>query len=163
MNRRGIMKTTIGNGFDLALEGDVICITTNGEVRNDGRAVMGAGIAKFARDTFPGTDKRLAQLLHAHGNRAFRLSNEIYKRKKVTLATYPTKHKWRDSSHLDLIQTSAQQLVEMANKFGWTQIWIPAPGCSHGNLSWSDVKNVIEPILDDRFIIFSLDRDTFSH
>ena len=36
-------------------------------------------------------------------------------------------------------------------------IAIPRPGCSNGGLNWEiDVKPIIEPLLDDRFIIYSL-------
>lgn len=152
-----IMK---GNAYEHFSPGDVICTTTNGEVKKNGRAVMGAGIAKFVRDTFQDIDLRLASLLNEHGNRSFRLGTYFYKGKPVVLATFPTKEKWEDPSQLDLIETSARQIVQMADKFGWKKIYIPIPGCSNGGLVWSQVKEKLT-CLDDRFIIFSINKRDF--
>ena len=38
------------------VKADWICVTTNGKIRADGRAVMGAGIAKDAKIRFPDID-----------------------------------------------------------------------------------------------------------
>jgi hypothetical protein len=47
-----------------------LCVTTNGEIKkSDGKAVMGAGIAKEARDRYKGVDEILAQKLKTRGNR----------------------------------------------------------------------------------------------
>lgn len=150
-----------GNAFFHCHEGDVICTTTNGQCKKDGNAVMGAGNAKFVKETFPGVDRKLGDLLKTHGNRAFRLGNYQYKGKGIVLATFPTKNKWEDDSDLDLIETSASQLLEMANKFGWKKIYVPIPGCGNGNLKWSMVKPKLAK-LDERFIVFSKNGNQFN-
>lgn len=155
-----VYQIVTGNAYKIFNDGDVICTTTNGEVKKDGKAVMGAGVAKFVRDTFPGVDVKLAQLLNEHGNRAFKLGTYDYNGKPVVLATFPTKEKWNESSKLDLIETSAKQLMQMADKFGWKNIYIPIPGCSNGGLVWSQVKERLL-CLDNRFIIFSLNKNDF--
>ena len=47
---------------------DAICITTNGFVRSDGRAVMGRGCALEAKKLFPDIDKKLGEILKTKGN-----------------------------------------------------------------------------------------------
>ena len=44
-------NTLAGNPYDFFEDGDVICVTTNAEVRKNGCAVMGRGCAEFVRDT----------------------------------------------------------------------------------------------------------------
>ena len=52
---------------------DFLCITTNGIVKKDGRLVMGAGIAKEARDRCVdiNLDLYLGSLVTEHGNHVF--------------------------------------------------------------------------------------------
>ena len=132
---------------------DAICITTNATIKKNGCAVMGAGCAKTARDRFTDIDEILAEHLQRNGNVVGILTNgkhpfvapwKIY--------SFPTKHNWWDDSDLDLIIRSAQQLVSISgNK---EKIIIPRPGCHNGRLKWTNVKKVLEPILnDDRFVI----------
>ena len=57
-------NTDIINPFK-SLKGDgteAICVTTNGIVMQNGKAVMGAGIAKFVRDSFPGVDSKFREI-----------------------------------------------------------------------------------------------------
>jgi hypothetical protein len=44
-------------------------------------------------------------------------------------------------------------LVIIANQLNLSHIYLTPPGCGCGQLDWADVKAVIEPILDDRFIV----------
>lgn len=64
------MKTAKGfaNIFDLG--GDAICVTTNGMIKNDGLAVMGAGIAKEADNKYK-IARTLGQKLRETGNHVF--------------------------------------------------------------------------------------------
>jgi hypothetical protein len=149
----------IGNPFDILNDGDVICVTTNGVTKKDGKAVMGAGIAKFFRDTFK-VDSILGEYLKLYGNRSFKLGRHEYKGKNIELATFPTKHSWRDNSDINLISKSSIQIKEMADKNEWKRIYIPIPGCSNGGLKWSNVKNSLEN-LDERFVVFSINKDDF--
>ncbi len=153
-------KIYVGNPFEIFVEGDVICVTTNGEIKKDKRAVMGKGIAKFFRDTFKDVDLLLGKYLKLFGNRAFMLGEYQYGNKMVKLATFPTKHTWRGKSDLNLIAASAKQIKGMADKYEWSKIYIPIPGCSNGQLNWSQVKEVLNN-LDERFVIFSLHKDDF--
>jgi hypothetical protein len=59
-----------------------------------------------------------------------------------------------DKAGLELIKRSAGELVLLADKYpGYLRICLPRPGCGNGQLEWRDVKQVIRPILDDRFVV----------
>lgn len=150
----------VGNPYDECENGDTICVTTNGEVRKNGNAVMGRGSAEFARDTFK-VDKLLGEYLTKYRNRAFYLGTYPYRGKQISLATFPTKYTWRDKSDIQLIKESALQMMKIADKFELRKVYIPIPGCGKGQLKWSEVKNVLS-VLDSRFIVYSLNQNDFS-
>lgn len=139
---------------------DAVCVTTNGKIRKDGRAVMGRGIALTADRRFDLAVK-LAEYLRAHGNRAFNLGVRTDKLsgRPVRVLTCPTKHDWHDRSDLTLIRRSCEQLVAICDKFGVRTCYLPRPGCANGGLDWeTQVRPVVEPILDDRFVVVDLPR-----
>jgi hypothetical protein len=125
------------------------CITTNGALRMNKRAIMGAGIAQQARSRFPELEVTLGKLILKHGNHVHLLGHN--------LISFPTKVHWNRNSDLDLIMRSARELVALVNTLpDAKRILMTRPGCGMGKLSWHDVKRSIEPILDDRFIVVSL-------
>jgi hypothetical protein len=152
------------NIFELPQNGEAICITTNGIVKTDGHAVMGAGIAKQANDIFH-LSARLGSYINQYGNRAFNLGT--YQRcylnniATFTIFSLPTKYHYRDDSDITLICKSCEQLVEMCNKFGISKCYLTPPGCGCGNLNYENmVKPWISMILDDRFVV--VDNRTFA-
>jgi len=155
-----MFTTMVGNPYNSFNEFDVICVTTNGEVRKDNKAVMGAGCAKFVRDNFEGVDLKLAVYLRQYGNRVFNLGKYVYKGKTFILVSFPTKSLWQSNSSLDLIKTSSEQLQELTDKFGFRKVYIPIPGCSNGQLVWSQVKDSLSN-LDERFVVYSLRAQDF--
>lgn len=140
------MKEVRGNLWTYPTQ--IRVITTNGFVKNDGTCVMGRGCAREARDMFPGISNELGRLIRLHGNRPFAFHS-------IGVATMPVKHSWWEEADLDLIAKSARQLMDMADKFKWTDVLIPRPGCGNGRLSWSEVGPVLSDILDDRFSIIT--------
>lgn len=127
---------------------DALVITTNGIIKGNGEAVMGAGIALQAKTKYPSLPRELARRLGS-GNHTYLIPQSDGR----NIVTFPTKHDWRDKSDLNLIKQSAEELVELADANDWTCVVMPKPGCANGMLSWIDVKAVIDPILDDRFIV----------
>jgi hypothetical protein len=144
------MKEVTGDIWQLAL-GKVIGITTCGVIKNDGCLTMGKGIAKQAADKYPFLPYKLGRLVADWGNNPFLLYTVDY-----WVLTYPTKYHWREQSDLGLIKKSAMEILRIANKFKLKEIFLPRLGCGNGGLDWKDVKAVVEPILDDRFIVVSL-------
>ena len=147
------MKELIGDIFELMETGefDGFCVTTNGEVKKDGKAVMGAGIAKDCRDKFPGVDERLAFILNNYGVRVAHLGGYEFGK----IIAFPTKNKWRDPSDIQLIKKSCKELMYVIERYDYNKILLPKPGCSNGKLSWDFVKKEIEPLLDERVYIVS--------
>lgn len=165
------MKEIKGNIFDIGSNGgvDCICITTNGIVGATGLATMGAGTAGEAARRWPNIRACLGRLLNKHGNRVFMMGATLkdgsfvdpridkFDSKDVAcfVASFPTKNDWRNPSRIDLIKTSTEQMVELADAYKIKSVAMSRPGCSNGGLKWVDVKQIIEPMLDDRFVIVS--------
>lgn len=160
------MKQATGNIW--TWPADATVITTNGTRKTtNGACVMGAGTAKQARDHFPNLDFYLGRLIGEYGNRTFHLGIWAWHRvwpfkepplplEAYRLVAFPVKHHWKEQADPDLIEKSARELVSMTDKFGWTSVVMPRPGCGNGHLPWSLVEGIIEPILDDRFTVLEL-------
>jgi O-acetyl-ADP-ribose deacetylase (regulator of RNase III) len=121
---------------------------TNGIVTKDGLLVMGAGVALQAKQRFPGLPAALGRLVKLHGNRPFVMEAEC-------LISFPTKHNWREKSDIELIRRSAVKVVGLVDRMRARSVAMPRPGCGLGNLDWDDVKKVLSPILDDRFVVLT--------
>ena len=143
------------SGFDLfspTIPDSAVFVTTNGVVKTDGRAVMGAGCAKVARDRFH-ADVELGKRLSLSGNHVYCLM-KVENPVPFYLVSFPTKRHYRSPSDLSLIEQSALEAVQLANDFDWRIAWLPAPGCGLGGLDWEkDVYPVLSGILDNRFVV----------
>ena len=140
-----------------SIKADLRLITTNGIVTKDGRAVMGRGCALELKQKVLGIDASLGHLIKMFGNKPHYLitPNEIPE--LGSILTFPVKHHWRDKADPDLIKESANRIADKVDITPFegkdTRIVCPRPGCGNGGLDWKDVKPIIEPIFDDRFII----------
>lgn len=150
-----------GNLFLLPKGNEAAVVTTNGILKSDGRLVMGAGIAKYARDNFSGIDKTLGVLVSKHGSHSYFLGSyeDAHRSAQglpahVFVLSMPTKHHWKDDSDIDLITRSAAELSALAVRNNLWTVYMPAPGCSLGNLDYaSQVRPAIAKVLDSRFIV----------
>lgn len=145
-------------------DADAICVTTNGVVKANGELVMGAGVAKQFAIRFPKLPYAFGQLNICGGNHVYRVPEyspgtsadlKMKESKTPYICSFPTKHHWKDASDLKLIKRSAEELKGWADTMGWTKVVLTRPGCGLGGLQWSQVKAVLEPILDDRFYIIT--------
>lgn len=127
---------------------DAVCVTTNSVVKRNGELVMGGGVAKYFAQNYPSLPYKLGQKVKVYGNQPY-----LLKIKGDTIVSFPTKNHYQDPSDLELIKASAIKLAQLATKFRWTKVALPAPGVGLGKLKWNDVKETISPILDNRFII----------
>lgn len=143
--------------FDLTklpVDADAVCVTTNGMTRNNGNAVMGAGIAKAFAEKYPNIPKILGEKLRKNGNHTQEITTITpIGRKSVAIVSFPTKNDWRNDSDIDLITRSAKELKKLADQNKWERVYLPRPGCACGKLSWVNVKPIINNILDSRFIV----------
>ena len=131
-----------------------ICIPTNGIVKANGRAVMGAGVAKAGSERYPQTPVILGDFLNQSGNQIYHLLTDG----NVHLLSFPTKHHWRDPSDLALIINSARTLAEIACFTPDCTFVLTRPGCGCGGLSWFLVKDAIASLLPDNCWIIDLPR-----
>ena len=128
---------------------EAMCVTTNGMIKNNGRAVMGRGLALSVENRYHVAAK-LAEHIRMCGNTPCDLG--IYDGFHVL--SFPTKNDWRNASDLQLIKESSAKLVQLADDLNLTKIYTVRPGCGLGNLNWeTQVRPAIEPILDNRFIV----------
>lgn len=134
------MKEAFGNLWDYPADWRVI--TTNGFVKNNGQAVMGRGCAKEAATKYVTLPVELGSLLKRHGNHLFVLMQ--YK-----LITFPVKHNWWEKADLKLISQSAAELFEL----NFNNVVMPRAGCGNGQLSWEEVKPILEYLPDSITVI----------
>lgn len=143
-------------------------ITTNGSVNSRGECVMGRGCALEAKEMFPGLALELGRRVRSRsiGNHLklfdrmiCREDDSPYNGRSYRLISFPVKHRWYERADLKLIERSAGELVALVDDADWltknsnAQIVLPRPGCGNGHLRWSDVRPVIEPLFDDRFLV----------
>lgn len=153
---------------------DAICITTNGHYTTMGEAVMGGGCAGVCARRWPQTSVRLGKCLKNHQmNIPFVIgaldkdgeyiepSLRIIKERKfkTLIFSFPTIDNLMDGAKLELIRNSAEELVKLVERFNLRGVVIGRPGVGIGGLAWADVKQVLEPLLDDRFTIVSFEHE----
>lgn len=132
----------------------IVCVTTNGYIKKDGRGVMGAGIAKRAASIWPDLPSLLGEHLRKNGNHTGVLAEKEYRNAKFVVIAVPVKHNWDQQADLGLIERSIQELVKLTDEKGWSKVWLPAPGCGNGKLTWEQVEPILDKYLDQRFIVF---------
>lgn len=128
---------------------DVRVISVNGSTNRFGHAVLGRGCALEAKQRYPELPKQLGALLGGPER------NHVYYFEPFGLVTFPVKHRWMECADLALITQSTHELVAMATAQAWEHVALIRAGCGNGQLSWSLVKPVLEPLLDDRFLVCS--------
>lgn len=135
-----------GDLWDFAADQEWIVITTNGDVRHDGHAVMGRGVAREAAARWTDLPPLLGAQLRASGNRVFAFP-------RWRLLTYPVKHSWRDQrADLALIEVSAHELVAKVGLLRLRRVYLVRPGCGNGALDWpGEVRPLLTSLFDDRF------------
>jgi len=148
------MKELTGDMFSTKIISfaDALCVTTNGFSKKNGRAVMGRGNAKQAKDLYKNIDLEFGNLLKKNGNIV-----QILRMNPIPIISFPVKHNWWEKADLELIRRSTFELVKLTDENNWKKIILPRPGCYNGKLKWiSEVKPILKDYLDDRFYIISL-------
>lgn len=125
--------------------GVMVGITTNGTVKDNGRLVMGRGVAKQAKDRIKDIDRKLGTLVLACGNTVI-LYNKL-------LFTFPVKHNWWEQANLPLIDRSANSLNNISVADPLTRFYLPRPGCGNGRLDWKDVKPLLVHLPDNVIVV----------
>lgn len=140
------MLEVLGDIWEHA-ETAVIVITTSGSLTADGRAVLGRGVARQAAARCPGLAEELGLRLVEQGSHVFDLGCGI--------VSFPVEETAWSLPDLRIIARSAEELRRLADRSGWQRVVVPRPGCGGGGLAWEDVKPLLAPWLDDRFVLIS--------
>lgn len=131
-------------------------VTTNGMTSN-GRAIMGKGSAREARDLYRGIDRTLGELIDLYGNHVYLIRRTELRNDWI--ASFPTKHDWRHDADPELIERSAHELKALVDEHQIASVVMPRPGCGYGHLDWETcIKPRIAPILDNRFTVITRPR-----
>lgn len=126
------------------------CVTTNGIIKKNGYAVMGAGIAKIIYDRYPETSLQLGKYIIGECKSEFDCIHFLGKFDSNRILSFQTKYHWKDNSDIDLIKKSCKELLLAYEKKYLNHnypIYLPMPGCQNGKLDIHVVKENIEPIL----------------
>lgn len=136
-----------GDLWDYHSQGYVVVITTNGTISKAGNNVMARGTAKQAAQRFPELPKLLGELIQRSGNHVHELG--------MNMVSFPVEHTPWEVPDLQLILRSCQELRTLVDQKGWEKIIVPQPGCGGGGLSWGEVRPLLEPYFDERFLIIN--------
>lgn len=148
--------------FDMPKQdGDVVVITTNGVVKNNGCAVMGRGVAKEADSIFH-VSALLGRFIVKGGNNVHYLGTYYRNGIQVKLVSFPTKEHWRYNSSIELIKKSTLQLIDLINILDCNDVYLPPVGCGNGGLNWAtQVGPTIGSMLNDKYVVVFRGENTF--
>jgi O-acetyl-ADP-ribose deacetylase (regulator of RNase III) len=133
-----------------ATPADARVVPVNWTLKRNGEAVMGAGVALAAAAKYPWLSREQGAFMRMVGPGT---AVGVFRTVSGALVTFPTKYDWREPSDLELIEKSARELVAATEDQGFRSVALPCVGCGLGRLTWSDVRVVLAPILDDRFVV----------
>lgn len=158
------MIEKFGNLFEMIVESDAICIPTNGVVKRNGSAVMGAGVALACAKKWPSTQITLGRCLQSGPNIPYLIGSvdqegnfyEVLNSniKFCGIFSFPTKNHFKEKSDINLIKQSCQFMLKFADQLELKSIALPPVGCGLGGLNYEkEVKPLLSNLLDDRFVI----------
>lgn len=140
-----IFKT--GNMWDAYDDADLFLITTNSMVKSSGALVMGAGIAKEAKEKFPGIEFTLGnEILKTCGQlgKYCLLISPQWPDKK--LGCFQVKYHWKDNADIDLIADTSERLFYFLEAYDVKNCHLNFPGIGNGRLDRELVLNVLIPL-----------------
>lgn len=124
---------------------DLFLITTNSFLKMNGALVMGAGIAKEARDKFPGLDLALGKQIKHLSKYGVLISPKFPEAK---LGAFQVKYNYKDNASLELIKYSTQILIAVIDGMNLydCDINLNYPGIGNGHLLKKDVKKIVDKL-----------------
>ncbi len=105
--------------------------------------VMGAGIAKEFRRRYPAHYAAYAGLCRRGWLRVGR-PLLFLQADTPQIVAFPTKHHWRERSHLTTLDHGLGRLAALSLEWGLDSLAMPALGCGLGGLPWKAVRERIE-------------------
>lgn len=108
--------------------------------------VMGKGIAKTFKSKYPEMYESYLRLCESGDMAIGRLM--LWRTQTKWILNFPTKTTWRKPSKLDYIEKGLARFSEAYESLGIESISFPPLGCGNGNLSWRDVRPLMERYLE---------------
>ena len=144
-----------------------LMIPTNGIVKRDGKAVMGAGLAKQCKEKVKDADITLGKWIKRFNNHinfiGYYKPPGMKNDKFQYVFSFPTKYDWREKSEFELLERSCGELktlwrmemeLDYRNEDYPIKVALPMVGCGEGGLKWTDVAPIVHDYLpEDQFII----------
>lgn len=137
----------IGDIWSIWGRTDLLCVTTNSEIRSDGKLVMGAGIAKQAAQRFPCLPKIAGQRIQS-GVDYNLLVIRIENTSNGLIGLFQTKRSWRDPSPFGLIERSVLALEKWITDHKPNRVDMNFPGIGCGGRDLDMIAPILEPLPD---------------
>ena len=125
---------------------DLFLITTNSTIKKNGRLVMGAGIAKQARDRYKGLDLALGRRIENMGTYGLIVSENWPESK---LGAFQVKWHYKDKADLGLIGFSVYALRMFVEYNVVLNVHLNFPGIGNGGLNRDDVLPIVQTLPDN--------------
>ena len=140
------MRRHEGDLWIAAREEDLVLITTNRQLDGNGRLVMGAGIARQARDRYSTLPRVLGERVQSYVQQ-----DQDYGFLPCTdlpVGCFQTKRDWRDPADPALIRQAAEELGKWCRDHPRQIVHLPFPGIGRGGLDRETVRPLIKPLPD---------------
>lgn len=138
-----------GNMWSAFSEVDLFLITTNATIKRNGALVMGRGVARQARDRFPGLDTAMGrQILSVCGNQGEYGLLVSPRWPQAKLGAFQVKQYYSQPANLELIRHSTAVLQTWCAGHPNAQIAVNFPGIGNGRLPREDVLSIIRQLPD---------------
>lgn len=132
--------------FSLAKNNDVCCLPISRSIIS-GKAVMDYGVAKQATLLHKELPSIAGSLLSSGMNQGCRIATLD----GIHYYMFPVKQNYKDEADVNIILSSAEYLCRWINKYSDKigNIYLPAPGCGYGGLSYEIVQPILELTLNE--------------
>ncbi len=162
-----MVKFAMGNMLadEVIAATDLTLITTNASVNERGALVMGRGVARQARDAWPGLDLALGKAVAARTDIATDITAFIHQGRSYTLypdycllispdwpekriGAFQVKSRFFDPADLLLIQAGLNRLRTWCRIHPDAQVHLNFPGIGWGHRERSEVQPLLDPLPD---------------
>src|SRR5262249_32313608 len=107
--------------------------------------IMGKGVALAFKERYPDMYDDYRRRCEAGEIRPGVLT--LYTTTRPWVLNFPTKRHWRNRSRLEDIEAGLKELAAQYKAWCIESLGVPALGCGHGGLDWSEVRPLIEKSL----------------
>lgn len=147
---RGGMILERGNMWSVLAQTDLFLISANSTLKANGALVMGRGLAREARDRFPGLDHEAGMTVLATApRRCFpQVTYGLIVLPTKPLGLFQVKYHWADPAVHYLIAESIRRLGSLIQAKELARVDLNFPGIGNGRLTKEEVLPIISKLPD---------------